>query len=106
MEKRHEHLEPCQRAMRILSHQLPTHVKIVFVDRFASSHISRDVGLCAHIPYWPIEWGSPGVSLEQILNAYAVMGGRVAITELPPHTGNGAKKGTLKGKKKNKAHGR
>ena len=53
-----------------------------------------------------IEWGSPGVSLEQILNAFAVMGGRVAITELPPHSGNGAKNGTLKGKKKSKAHAR
>ena len=31
-----------------------------------------------------IEWADPGVSLDEILNAYAAMGGRVAIKQLTP----------------------
>jgi ribosome-binding protein aMBF1 (putative translation factor) len=36
-----------------------------------------------------IEIGNYDVTLEQMLHAYAVMGGRLTITELPPHPVNG-----------------
>ena len=49
-----------------------------------------------------IERGAGDVSLDQIFRAYLVMGGRVAITELTPHSGNGTKNGAMKGKKKSK----
>jgi DNA-binding XRE family transcriptional regulator len=45
-----------------------------------------------------IELGNFDVPLEQILHAYSALGGRLAITELPPHAGNGAMAGKKKGK--------
>lgn len=36
-----------------------------------------------------IEFGNYDVTLEQMLHAYAVMGGRLTITELTPHLVNG-----------------
>jgi ribosome-binding protein aMBF1 (putative translation factor) len=38
-----------------------------------------------------IEWGGGEITFEQILHAYSALGGRLAITELPPHSDNGAK---------------
>jgi DNA-binding XRE family transcriptional regulator len=45
-----------------------------------------------------MERGGGEITLEQLVHAYAAMGGRLAITELPPHSVNG----TIK--KKGKAH--
>ena len=45
-----------------------------------------------------IEYGAGDITLEQILHAYSALGGRLAITELPPHAGNGAVTGKKKGK--------
>jgi ribosome-binding protein aMBF1 (putative translation factor) len=36
-----------------------------------------------------MEWGGGEITLEQVVHAYAAMGGRLAITELPPHPVNG-----------------
>lgn len=47
-----------------------------------------------------IELGSWGVSIDEILNAYAIMGGRVRLEELAASSTNG----TAMGKKKGKAH--
>ena len=53
-----------------------------------------------------IELANFDVPLEQVLHAYSALGGRVAFKELPPDPDNGTKNGTLKGKKKSKAHAR
>jgi ribosome-binding protein aMBF1 (putative translation factor) len=45
-----------------------------------------------------MENGGGEITLEQLVHAYAAMGGRLGITELPPHSVNGAVK------KKGKAH--
>jgi ribosome-binding protein aMBF1 (putative translation factor) len=43
-----------------------------------------------------LEAGGGEITLEQILHAYSEMGGRLAITELPPHQENGAPKRRIK----------
>jgi DNA-binding XRE family transcriptional regulator len=47
-----------------------------------------------------MESGGGEITLEQLVHAYAAMGGRLAITELPPHSVNGAvkKKGKARAK--------
>jgi DNA-binding XRE family transcriptional regulator len=45
-----------------------------------------------------MEHGGGEITLEQLVHAYAAMGGRLAITELPPHSVNGAVR------RKGKAH--
>ena len=50
-----------------------------------------------------IELGNFDVPLEEILRAYSALGGRLAITELPPHSGNGAKNGAKPRKKRARA---
>ncbi len=47
-----------------------------------------------------IEFGNFDVSLEQVLRAYSALGGRLALTELPPHSSNGVPKGAKLAKKK------
>ncbi|MSU77013.1 MAG: helix-turn-helix domain-containing protein [Gemmataceae bacterium] len=50
-----------------------------------------------------IEFGNYDVPLEQVLHAYSALGGRLAFTELPPHSSNGVPKGTKAAKKKARA---
>ena len=46
-----------------------------------------------------LEMGMWEIPLEQILHAYLALGGRLAITELPPQSGNGVKNGAKRKKK-------
>ena len=48
-----------------------------------------------------IEAGGGEITLEQILHAYSQMGGRLTVTELPPHQENGGHKR----KEKSEGHG-
>ena len=47
-----------------------------------------------------IEWSDPAISLDELLRAYAALGGRVTIKELPPYSTNGSAKNGVKSKKK------
>ncbi len=47
-----------------------------------------------------IEFGNFDVPLDQVLHAYSSLGGRIAFSELPPHSTNGVPKGAKTAKKK------
>src|SRR5437870_882182 len=47
-----------------------------------------------------LEMGMPEFTIEQMLNAYSALGGRIGITELPPYASNGTQTGKKPTKKK------